>query len=225
MYFGVNMNIKLIYILALSCLIEPFYGQTKERKIRFALMGGADLTSPVANLIVRGTTKYGGHVNLAISNTLYLTFDYGIHRGVRRNALQNQTFTYTNEGDYYILGVDYNLSRKKNNGSTFLGLRYGVSRFTNQLQYTIPKPYWQTVKTTFLQKSRPLEATWLGLVGGVRIQLVGPVYIGATARVRIIRDLEEGKINLTTTELPGFGFLTARTRATFTQYIFLRLGR
>ena len=223
MYFLVNMTIRLTYILVLCYLVEPLWGQGQDRKLRFALMVGADLTSPVASLIVPGTAKQGGHVNLAINNTFYLTFDYGTHRGTRKNALQNQIFTHINRGDYYILGLDYNLSRKKNNGTTFLGVRYGVSRFTNYLEYAIKQPYWQTPKTTYAKQTLPLRATWIGLVGGVRIQLVGPIYIGATVRIRLIRSLDES--NPVTTELPGFGFLTSRTRATFTQYIFFRLGK
>ena len=216
--------IRLIYTLALFCCTVSVLGQDKDRKGRLALMLGADITSPVASLIEPGTTKYGGHANLSISNLFYFTFDYGVHRGIRQNAIGSQIFTHTNLGDYYILGFDYNLSRKKRNGATFLGFRYGVSRFTNRLEYTIQQPYWQSSKTTYSPKrTLILEATWVALVGGVRIQLVGPVYIGMTARIRVIRSLDES--NPTTVELPGFGFLTSKTRATFTQYVFLKLGK
>jgi hypothetical protein len=118
---------------------------------------------------------------------------------------KKDAFHYTNKGPYARIGVDLNISKFESlsdNDLVFVGMRYGFSRFTQEVLSSSYTNYWGTLESSFPAKN--MNAHWAELVFGLKGELMPNFFLGWSVR---------GKFPIATTKdnhvtpyiIPGLG--------------------
>lgn len=141
--------------------------------------------------------------NLAIQcKNLILDLDFGfgsVKWQKLRTNIGDVESIYKNKGKYIKFGFDYNFLRDTPEcNAAFLGLRYGMAFFDDSLisnitfvskreSYNDSAEY--TASTRKLDKNKEkapfstdqenVRATWLETVAGIKLKIVGPIFVGA----------------------------------------------
>jgi hypothetical protein len=110
---------------------------------------------------------------------------------------------YTNNGNYWRIGVDVNFLKKdpvKN--MFFFGIRYGHSKYDEQLNYTIITDEFGEVEKSIQNKN--VGSGWLELATGLRVKIKGGFWMGYTGRLKFAPGLHEEN-QLQSYDIPGYG--------------------
>jgi hypothetical protein len=128
---------------------------------------------------------------------------------------------YSNNGDYWRVGADVNfLKNDPDKNMFFFGLRYGRSKFSENLSITTEDVVWG--RSTSSYANTDLTGQWGELVTGLRVKMWKFFWMGYTARY---------KFGLSTTapqgfevyDVPGFGRTFKNTTWGFNYQIFIRI--
>ncbi len=129
--------------------------------------------------------------------------------GYSDRTLQEDNFNHTVKGQYIKLGLNYNLYTNwlQMDNELFLGFRYGFSNFSNRLNnYTIFQEgtYFDPREVTNSIKFSNLNAHWVELVAGVKVEVFSNLYLGFAVNISKIVSTKDPDI-FENTYTPGFG--------------------
>jgi len=181
-----------------------------------ALNGGVDVISA-------GKTIFKDDVEWLnfFANAEFYRFAVTAEYGRESRTFDNGTDVYNTQGSYYRAGVDFNfLYKDPDKSALFLGVRYSINSFTDDLTYTIPNPFWGD-QQNMLENDR-LSADWFELVGGIKVKLFQAVWLGYTGRFKFAVDTFEDEV-LIPSYLPGYGQAAKRSTWEFNYWLIIRL--
>lgn len=155
------------------------------------------------------------------ANAEFYRFAVTAEYGRESRMFDNGTDVYNTQGSYYRAGVDFNfLYKDPDKSALYLGVRYSVNSFTDDLTYTLPNPFWGDQQNV-LENDR-LSADWFELVGGIKVKLFQAVWLGYTGRFKFAVDTFEDEV-LIPSYLPGYGQAEKRSTWEFNYWLIIRL--
>lgn len=196
--------------------------QTKKDTLRepmklTAIRVGVDVVHPIKTFATSNFSGWEISADAELKN-YYPIVEVG--RWSRDVALANGQ--YTNSGNYWRVGVDINTLKKdpvKN--MFFFGIRYGRSRYDEQLDYTITTDEFGPVEHSI--KNTNLTSGWLELTTGMRVKIVGGFWMGYTGRLKFARGLHEEK-QLQSYDIPGYGLTFKQPWWGLNYYVMWKFG-
>jgi hypothetical protein len=130
----------------------------------------------------------------------FLTIDYG-HWG--REYEREDRLRYSNNGNYWRVGVDVNfLTKDPARNMFFVGARYGRSRFDEDF-YLVDVTPTNTIYE-FPYENRNIPARWFELTTGVRVKIWEFLWMGYSARFKFGLQTDESR-DLIPHDVPGYG--------------------
>lgn len=218
------MNNKDIwrYCISLLLLTQTIWSQESPPEEKAA----AAVTDSIAPATIPYTLRFGVDLyRLVLSQAspdfsgqelvsdlrVYNNFYAAIEIGNESKTKQYEEVNITAKGSYFKLGFDLNMYENWEgmNNQVYLGLRYARSVHQQQLNaYTIldRDPYWPRteVVNNFATGNREgLNASWVEVMVGTKVQVLKNVYLGFSARMHV---LISDKIpeNFDNIYIPGF---------------------
>lgn len=174
------------------------------------------------DLIMIGTTAFssnfsGWEVNADVDfGRYYLAADYG--SWAREQTMRNGF--YSTDGNYFRVGADVNfLLKDPDRNMVFFGLRYGHSNYLEEVTYTDSASYFPRYDAT---ESNNATASWLELVGGLKVKIWKGFWMGYTARMKMLPSVGGDK-NFETYEIPGYGLTFRNVYWGFNYQVFWRI--
>ncbi|MCI0751784.1 MAG: DUF6048 family protein [Flammeovirgaceae bacterium] len=140
--------------------------------------------------------EFSGDVDF---NHYYLTADFG--KWERVFAPENGR--YSNDGNYWRVGIDYNFLKKDpERNMFFFGLRYANGKFSENFTYTFDDPLWGSSNQTLTNAD--VKAKWMELTTGLRVKIWKVIWMGYTARYKFGLSTK-GEGSLIPHDVPGYG--------------------
>lgn len=217
------MKLTLKYIFSIICLLTVYSN----------LFAQADRYAPTA---VRIGIDPGTLINMVFSekrSSFEIEADIDIDRyfivadyGLSSYKLDEDTYTYDNEGSYLRLGADINFMNKDPNlNVAFFGLRYASSSFSDRLDYDTKAIIqsdigWPSTRETISNENA--KANWFEMTSGLKIRVVKQLYMGFTIRYKFMMKTENTE-GLRPYYIPGFGKNINTSAFGFNYYISYRL--
>lgn len=164
---------------------------------------GTDLTRFA--LPILDTTRIGWEV----SGDFELLKDMfvGAEFGFQNTKVEKTNYTYSGNGYYTRIGVDYNFMKhvdEKSLDKMLIGLHYGFTTFNHQAENVrVPSTYYGDFTGGAIEKNW-LSANWLEVALGMRAELLANFYLGWSLRIRM-KVWGENDPNLQPYYIPGFG--------------------
>jgi Domain of unknown function (DUF6048) len=191
--------------------------QTKKDTLRepvklTAIRVGIDVVQPIKTFAIKDFSGWEISADAEL-NHYYPIIEIG--QWSRDVSLSNGQ--YTNNGNYWRMGVDINLLKKdpvKN--MFFFGIRYGRSRYDEQLKYVITTDEFGSVTNAI--KNTNLTSGWLELATGMRVKIAGGFWMGYTGRLKFAPGLHEEK-QLQSYDIPGYGLTFKQPWWGFNYYV------
>ncbi|NJB83393.1 DUF6048 family protein [Wenyingzhuangia aestuarii] len=183
--------------------INPFYNPKT-----YGLRIGVDIIKPIL-AYTWGDFKGGEIVaDYRVSTQLFIAAE----AGYSDRTIQEDTFNHTVKGSYLKAGINYNLYTNwlDMDNELYVGARYGFATFSNQLNsYTVFQEgeYFEAKEVTTTTKYNDLNAHWLELVAGIKVEVFKNLYFGFMVNVNKMIATKEPS-NLENTYSPGFGNIT-----------------
>lgn len=173
------------------------------------------------NLIRAGRSIFGSGLStyeiqgaLAMYRAIAIV-DLGIEQNIRGN-----TFDYTNKGNYYRFGGDWNFIKDQPSGNALsLGLRYANAGFEDNLRFTQDFGFGEE---QFQYTNAKLKARWYEVTFNLRGKVVSNLYMGFTMRWQFARKIK-GEGVLKTYDIPGFGKTSRKNSTAFDYFVVWRL--
>jgi hypothetical protein len=126
--------------------------------------------------------------------------------GFSSAAASGETYSYSSQGMFARLGVDYNLMRRpllSSNDLFLVGLRYGYSITQHQAPYySITNPYWGDFNGSVQESNFGLH--FLEFSGGVRTEVFRNFFLGWNIKTRV-RLAETGNSLINPYFIAGYG--------------------
>jgi len=195
-------------ILFLFCILMQAQEKTKDSIVpkidKYGLRVGIDLGKVARTFYekeYRGLELVG---DFRIKKSYYLAAELGNeNKTVAENYLN-----FTTKGTFLKAGFDYNAYENwiGMNNMIYLGMRYGISSFSQTLNsYTIynTNHYFPTENITESTKFNGLSAQWLEVVGGIKVETIKNLYIGANVRLKYLTTQKQPE-NFENLYIPGF---------------------
>ncbi len=149
----------------------------------------------------------------------FVTVDYGYW--ATNQLLGNGR--YTNSGNYIRFGADVNfLLKDPEKNMFFLGLRYGISSFSENVEYTNKAYYPGFGSQSYAQSNGSLSGHWVEITTGLRVKIVSGFWMGCTARLKFAPSVS-GYGKLSPYDMPGYGIVEEAPYWGFNYQLFWRL--
>lgn len=182
-----------------------------------SVMVGVNLFDPACMLFGQSYGGYEASVELDLKNRFFPIWEMGIGRA--NNTPEEMNFTYVGKPALYNrLGMNYNFSYGSKSPHFFsVGFRYGFSSFTYDIKdITINSSYWgnEYRENILDQKS---SAQWLELVGGIRVKVVGRLFMGWSFRYKFLLSKKRNDQS-NPWYIPGYGPETSSVGLTYSIY-------
>lgn len=186
------MKLMSKYIFSLLCLCFSYFGLAQEKdtikqKEKYGLRVGLDLHKLSKSIY---DSDYQG---LEIVGDYRITQKYYIagEIGNENKTIDDDRFNFTTKGTYFKVGFDYNTYKNWLNmdNMVYIGARYGLSTFNHTINtYKIYQPdnYFGENIVTSGQNFDGLNASWLELVGGLKVELFSNFYAGFSVRLNYL---------------------------------------
>jgi hypothetical protein len=128
--------------------------------------------------------------------------------GNENKTVSENYLNFTTKGTYLKAGFDYNAYENwvGMNNMIYLGMRYGVSSFSQTLNsYTIynTEHYYPAETNQTAIKFNGLSAQWLEVVAGIKVETIKNLYIGASVRLNYLVTQKQPE-NFENLYIPGF---------------------
>ncbi|MEE4116901.1 MAG: DUF6048 family protein [Marinilabiliaceae bacterium] len=195
---------KKTFVLFSSILIlgsiSNLYAQDS-LKVQKALIIGADLVGPVAGLINSENSNLEAYVSYRLNFKYYITAEAG-YSGYNYSQYN---YDYTNEGFFIRLGTDINLLKPKTGiGNHFagIGLKYGVSVFSQETPWLKYDNYWGTTESSV--PGATTSGHFFQLSGGIKAEVLRNILLGWTVKANLLLYHGAGKANRPL-YVPGMG--------------------
>jgi len=192
-----------ILLIAFSSFSQKKENDTIKYKDRYGLRVGIDLYNPIYTLFDdsrKGIELVGDY---RITKRFYLASELGF----MENTDIEDFFSYTTNGQYIRVGADFNAYQNWIGMENIfvVGLRYGFSRFDQILEeFTInADPFLPPKTVTDATKFDNLNAHWVSLVLGIKVEVLQNVFLGATFSGNQLITAKEPE-NFDNLFIPGF---------------------
>lgn len=162
---------------------------------------GVDLAKYIYEFVEPAITGFEASLDYEIKPNLFINLEGGYEKAEPRSKRYN----YELRGVYSRLGVDYNLIKNRaDNDIFFLGLRYGISRYTQTATNIEITNYWGTAVQNLPDET--IYGHWAEAVVGMKTELffAKNIFIGWTIRGRVLVAGNEYETVRPFT-IPGFG--------------------
>jgi hypothetical protein len=178
---------------------------------------GTDMISLVKSRYVESFS--GWEVNGDVDFYRYhLTVDYGSWS----RTYHPDGGKYSNDGNYYRVGVDVNFLKKDpEKNMFFIGFRYGHSKFSEDYAISIYDSLWGGLPNQHY-KNANAKANWLELTTGIRVRMYKFIWMGYTARYKFGLSTSNSDAMLPS-DVPGYGRTDKNSTWGFNYQIFLRI--
>ena len=166
---------------------------------------GADLFSPVSNLIGQKYGNYELSVDAGFYNRFFPIYEFGI--SYANDTPDGANYTYKVSPSFYNrLGLNYNMLYNKNiPGMFYMGLRYGFSFSKYRItDITTSSPYWEETQTNLSIPQSTSVAHWGELLLGLQVKLYKGLMMGWSMRYKILFASQQ-KGDAKQWIIPGFG--------------------
>ncbi len=169
-----------------------------------SLRVGVDISKPIIGLFKTAYKASEFVADYRLKNNSYIAGEFGT---VTR-SFGEVSFAYQTKGTYYKIGFDYNVYDNLigMNNMIYTGLRYGHSTFSQELLHyntnTIGN-YWPSNSNTTPTKYDNLNASWLTLVFGIKVETFNNIFVSSSLQLnRLISQKEPN--NFKNLYIPGF---------------------
>lgn len=147
----------------------------------------------------------------------YLAVDFGQWG----RTYQSDSANYTNNGNYFRVGVDVNfLKNDPDRNMFFFGFRYGASTFSEDFSVIGYDPYWGSLTGDFHNKN--IHAHWAELTTGLRVKVWKMIWLGYTARLKFGLSTGSTPVMLPH-DVPGYGRAEEDSYWGFNYQVLIRL--
>lgn len=143
--------------------------------------------------------SYEGSIDFNLSYKFYGVLEAGFSE----ISIEEDNYTYSSEGYFYKIGMDYNMLKKHPTDYLGMGLRLGRADFSHSANNVlINDSHWPNETLTIDSKS--YNTYWFEVSFGIKGELFKNVYFGWSALVRIsVAGREDNQFQAI--DIPGFG--------------------
>ena len=189
----------------------------RNRFIPTGIRIGTDLISIAKTQYVKSFS--GWEVNAEVDfYRYYLAMEYGSW-GRTYYPVNGQ---YTNDGNYFRVGVDVNfLKNDPDKNVFFIGLRSGHSTFSEYFLVSVDDPIWGSQPAT-QYVNNDVKARWMELTTGLRVKIWKVLWMGYTARFKFGLKTRNA-IDMLPSDVPGFGRTDKPTTWGFNYVLLFRI--
>lgn len=177
---------------------------TLPRTDKYGLRVGVDLAKPIRTLFEEGYSGFEIMGDFRVTKRFYAALELGHEK---KDWIEPYVSSQTN-GSYAKIGFDYNAYENwlGMENSINLGLRYGFSRFSEELQsyrvYTTNPAFPPEVVTTPVEYNG-LSAHWAELILSIKTELINNLYLSVNLQLK--RKIAETQPdNFANLYIPGF---------------------
>lgn len=166
---------------------------------------GADLFSPVSNIIGQKYGNYEMSIDAGFYNRFYPIYEFGI--SYANDTPDGANYTYKVSPSFYNrVGMNYNILYNKDiPGILYVGLRYGFSFAKYQLtDITTSSPYWEVTQTNLSIPQSKSVAHWGELMLGLQVKLYKGLMMGWSVRYKLLF-ADSSKGDAKQWIIPGYG--------------------
>ena len=148
----------------------------------------------------------------------FLTADYGMSSW----KFNRSDFEYDNNGSYFKVGVDYNLTaRDPDLNVIYFGMKYANSSFSEKFNYSVTDPFYFDYSEE-ISKSN-LSAYWIEANFGMKVKVWKQLYLGWAGRIKFAKKVKSDHSSFNTYFIPGYGKAEYDSRWGFNFQIFYRI--
>ncbi|MFB0937991.1 MAG: DUF6048 family protein [Urechidicola sp.] len=177
---------------------------TLKSKDKYGLRLGIDISKPIISIFndkIKGFEILG---DFRIKRNVYAAIELGTYD----RDTQEYFFSFNTKGSYIKIGGNYNLYENwpNMNNEIFVGLRYGLSSFSQTLKSYTPNidgTYFEENTITPNQKFDNLSAQWAEIVIGLKVETLDNVYLGVSIGLKKLVD-EKEPTSFKNLYIPGF---------------------
>lgn len=189
------------------------------KKLRYIPTGiriGADVIYPIRALTDDEFSGYEFNADID-----FYRYYLAIETGHWERDLQSDLDHYTNHGNYFRVGGDFNFLKKDpEKNMFFVGARYGHGKFSETLTITSEDAVWGSSTDSYTNTD--VKANWAELITGLKVRMFGIFWMGYTARFKFLlgTDAPRGFIPY---DVPGYGKTFSDNTWGFNYYIMFRI--
>ena len=190
----------------------------------FSASVGVDIWDPLMRAFGQKYGLIGFSAELNLHNRYIPVVEFGL--GNASSTPSDQNFTYhVGVSPWFRIGANYNFLYNSNPDYQFVaGLRLGWSHFNYQLcEVTINDPYWGESQTVNFPRQTS-NVTYLHVVFGLKVKILGPVSMGWQVRLRTILH-ETAQPAGEPWYIPGYGARNGIFAGSFSIFYTLPLSR
>jgi len=173
----------------------------------YGLRLGADISKPINHLFNKEYNGFEIVADYRITKKWYLATEIG----VEESTVSEDFFNFSAKGSYLRVGA--NLNAYDNwldmNNEIVIAMRYGYSNFTHTLHQYTPHTtdnYFPVAPIDVNIETTGLQAHWLELGVGMKVETFTNVFLGVTGSYKILVHTEH-PANFATLYIPGFNHL------------------
>lgn len=138
------------------------------------------------------------------------------------NQVLRTTGSYNNDGYYFRFGTDVNfLLKDPEKNMFFLGLRYGISNFNENVQYVNQPSFPGFAPFSQNLTNGSVSGSWLEVTAGMRIRVYKALWMGYTARLKFAPSTN-GANSFESYDMPGYGIISETPNWGFNYQLFWR---
>lgn len=135
--------------------------------------------------------------------------------------LQTDLEAYSNQGNYFRVGVDVNFLKKDpEKNMFFMGARYGHGKFSENLTITSVDPVWGNSTDSYAHTG--VKANWTELTTGLKVRMFGIFWMGYTARYKFWLNTNVSR-GFIPHDVPGYGKTYNESTWGFNYYILFKI--
>lgn len=217
LHLNLRTHISLFIISIGSCLVlnakttEPTPEINRTKFIRIGI-------DPTRNLqtYLQGADRRGLEIvaDYELSSKYLPTVEVGYYSWMSDNEIME----YNSNGSFIRLGCDYNFLNfisKEDRDIYFLGARYGLSVFNQEVPRLNLTNYWGEQSITFGKET--LNAHWLEITVGAKVEIFKNIFLGWTGRVK--KQISTSNTEVQPYFIPGYGKTKKNMAADINFYI------
>ncbi|MFD1096210.1 DUF6048 family protein [Salegentibacter chungangensis] len=196
------------FLLGLSSLSAFAQNQQAQDSVvykeKYGLRLGVDLSKPVRTFFEDG---YKGF-EIVGDYRVYDNFYAAAEIGNENRQFEGDQITVTSKGSYAKIGADYNAYENWQDmqNSIFVGLRYGFSTFSQELEeYSIynTNQYFGPDIRQVNSETKGLTASWVELMVGIKVEVLNNLFLSANVQLKR-RLFQTTPNNFDNLIIPGF---------------------
>ena len=202
------MKHQHIYIFIISILTSiSIYSQEKDTlkiKTNYGLRVGIDISKPIISVIEDNHTGFEIVTDFRFSNRFYAAVEFGFSD----KTTQEDYLNFSTKGTFIKAGANYNAYKNwiGMNNEIYVGVRYGISSFSQTLNSYIPNSYgtyFEAEEVSPNTEFSNLTASWLEFVFGLKVETFKNLFLGTSVSYNKMMATKEPE-NFKNLFVPGF---------------------